>query len=914
MAALLIEKRVIRQASRIGGWSESTATAEFARSLAQATVWPVTVRRPIPGDVIRLNVGTSLRAAGYDVHFHSAQTRTRLQAAATVRVLRVFGDIATCVECAGPIRAAAIDSHRMLAVAVSKMTLMVDVPEGTDTLVVSSVRRTWRLDAELAVQRPLVPVGLTEALGGTLVADGERVRLAGVCPTCGGLGRIQVVQPARSGAVSLARGGMTRDHLRIPGLRPCCRCRGRRTVPVFFSVSACQFATHAMASPTVAKLVAAVPQSADSAGSAGHDPTEDKTLECIAPTFVRIFNAQGRTSVPLPTGASAAMAAICRGPDGSREPEVSHSGNVQNHLNVKQVEACLRKSAHARGIDVQAYLDGRDTDARASCDASEPARENQPPIPAEVKQIRHARHWAADFNRDHPIAQYLERTGPRFVDLPRITLLNDKLACYASQRRAVALGCSDSPIALIQGPPGTGKTTTIVEIILQRVARGERVLVVSQSHQAVANVLERLDAIGGISMLRHAGNQEKLSPVELRYSTQAKRGVCENREAASERFDSTNVLLATCVGVASWKEILQRGRAWIDLVIVDEAGRATILETLIPLLYGRQAILIGDHQQLPPTVPAECRNLCAPDCTDILSARLSAEPRSTDCGEGVLDPGLPRCWLERSLLEFVWRRVLHVPRISLDVQFRMHPEIALFVERLFYPGGLRSGVTAAQRALSFGPFGKPLVLVPTSGYASRFETREGTSYANHLEAQIIARILQEAETGLPGPQDFGIITPYAAQVSAVKTAIHDAGLNIRNARLATEDIASVDRFQGSERDVIIVSFTRSPRPCSCMLDKRANSLLVGCAACGGRGWLGTGLTFACDLRRLTVAISRARKMLILVGDVRALTSRRFQGAAPGGRVIAEFERFVQDRGQVLHVWEHGNFAPRNKDA
>ena len=119
------------------------------------------------------------------------------------------------------------------------------------------------------------------------------------------------------------------------------------------------------------------------------------------------------------------------------------------------------------------------------------------------------------------------------------------------------------------------------------------------------------------------------------------------------------------------------------------------------------------------------------------------------------------------------------------------------------------------------------------------------------------------------------------------------------------DIGSVDSYQGSERDCIIVSLVRSPADChrchgSGSLNKSA------CPKCGGRGFHAADLTFARDLRRLNVAFSRARCSLIVIGDFDRLCDTSIKGSQQGGRVLKLFSDHVLNRGGlVLHVWEKG---------
>jgi len=133
------------------------------------------------------------------------------------------------------------------------------------------------------------------------------------------------------------------------------------------------------------------------------------------------------------------------------------------------------------------------------------------------------------------------------------------------------------------------------------------------------------------------------------------------------------------------------------LVIVDEAAHATATETIVPLLYGKRALLIGDEMQLPPVVAHNVPE-CGAECLAVLRIAL---PEPAAFGGGVAAAvRMSGCWLECSLFEWLWRFRGELPRVMLDTQFRMHPDIAAFVGNVFYPEGLSTAITAAERTLT----------------------------------------------------------------------------------------------------------------------------------------------------------------------------------------------------------------------
>ncbi len=324
------------------------------------------------------------------------------------------------------------------------------------------------------------------------------------------------------------------------------------------------------------------------------------------------------------------------------------------------------------------------------------------------------------------------------------------------------------------------------------------------------------------------------------------------------------------------------------------------------MLYGRRTLLIGDEMQLPPL---NSYRLEMPE-EDWLPEELQREASKTT----VLPGRLPDDWLERSLFEWLYRTRPGVPRVMLKKQFRMHPAIADFIASVFYPEGLESGVKAENRTLQFAEFTRPICLISTSNARNNCEhihTTQGNecaqSYSNPLEARLVERVVRKAAEHIIEPVSMGIITPYAPQKELIRRHLEKIRGHFGNLDLDIEDVGSVDSYQGSERDVIIVSLVRSPRHCDKCGGKRT-AVLKPCPACKGRGYIGSGLRFVHDLRRLNVALSRAKKMLILIGNVNALTDPLFGGTSEGRQVLTQFASYIQDKGKVLHVWEdaHGD--------
>jgi hypothetical protein len=369
------------------------------------------------------------------------------------------------------------------------------------------------------------------------------------------------------------------------------------------------------------------------------------------------------------------------------------------------------------------------------------------------------------------------------------------------QYQAAHRALSASDVYCIHGPPGTGKTRTLVEIIEAACGDGQRVLAVSHSNQAVDNLLvgdsteERVDR----SSLHAAVEDGELTAA--RAGTNTANDLVDERYVGNDRYQS-DVVCATMSGSHRFGEDI------FDLVVVDEATQASIPATLIPLVRGTRTVLAGDHKQLPPYHAGE---------------RDEAEELSVSLFEHFVD-----LYGE----DIVGR---------LRTQYRMNERIAAFPNEAFYGGELLHG--QRNRSWSIGAL-PPLEAYHVEGDEERAPSR---SYYNEREASVVAdEVSRLLERGI-APADIGVITPYSGQIGKVR-----AGL----ARLSGVDtngvkIATVDSFQGSERDVIVVSFVRS----------------------NPQGFSGF-LTFPTEgPRRLNVSLTRARRRCVLVGNLDTLRTR-----------------------------------------
>ena len=278
-----------------------------------------------------------------------------------------------------------------------------------------------------------------------------------------------------------------------------------------------------------------------------------------------------------------------------------------------------------------------------------------------------------------------------------------------------------------------------------------------------------------------------------------------------------DVVGATCIGIATDARFEDLE---FDLAIADEAGQIQVMDLLVPLVRTRRVILVGDHKQLPPIVSEEIKE------------RLN--PENTDQKE----------WLEKSLFEHIVNQEKRPSdrMVMLDTQYRIPPIIAEFISTEFYENRYKTGHEFTH---SDPFFDSPMVFVDTCRSPNRHETRKkgdsgrGASYSNHLEASLIAELVNAYNSY---EYEWGVIVPYKKQAELIQQKLKDQV----PPEILNDWVATVDSFQGKERKIIIYGFTRS----------------------NNFGQIG----FMRELRRLNVSLTRACNQLIMVGNADFLTT------------------------------------------
>ena len=383
-----------------------------------------------------------------------------------------------------------------------------------------------------------------------------------------------------------------------------------------------------------------------------------------------------------------------------------------------------------------------------------------------------------------------ERRDPEFRTIEE-TIIDNNPAQDEAVRQA--LGAAD--FSLIHGPPGTGKTYTLATLVEEFLDRGERVLVSAFTNRAVDNALEALEAQGITDIVRvgtESGVREDMQSYRLDQSG--------DPAACAARLEDADVVAATTATCGSRALRTQS----FDVAVVDEAGQLTEPASLAAVALSEKFVLVGDHHQLPPVVQSDAD-------------------------------------LDRSLFQ---RLAETYPEAGtmLDQQYRMSQRIQAFPSREFYDGKLRpaTGEVAAQRIddlpdVSLSAL--PEHLQDSVAFIDPDGTQQGNT--NPEEAKTVVETVGAfRQAGVPA-DDIGVIAPFRAQVAEIGQRLPPG---------VTVD--TVDRFQGSSKEVIIVSFVATGS-----LD---------------------GPIFE-DYRRINVALTRAKKSLVLIGDAGALSTDETYG-------------------------------------
>ncbi|XP_014849300.1 PREDICTED: DNA-binding protein SMUBP-2 isoform X2 [Poecilia mexicana] len=428
-----------------------------------------------------------------------------------------------------------------------------------------------------------------------------------------------------------------------------------------------------------------------------------------------------------------------------------------------------------------------------------------------------------------------------------------------SQREAVSFALLQRELAVVHGPPGTGKTTTVVEIILQAVKQGQKVLCCAPSNVAVDNLVERLarckakvlrlghparllESIQKHSLdaiLAQSDNANIIADIRKdidkalvgmkKKSEKGERGnfkreigelrkELRNRETAAiaEILKSADVVLSTNTGACDDGPLKFLPAEHFDWVVIDECAQALESSCWIALLRARKCILAGDYKQLPPTIKSQT----------------------------AAAKGLSLSLMER-LIQTYGDSVVRM----LTVQYRMNSAIMEWASKEMYHGRLTAHSSVEKHLLKDLPgvacveeTSTPLLLIDTAGCGlSEMEIADEQSKGNQGEVDIVSlHIKSLTEAGVKA-KDIAVIAPYNLQVDLLRQKL--------SARHPEMEIKSVDGFQGREKEAVVLSLVRSNR----------------------KGEVG----FLAEDRRINVAVTRARRHIAVVCDTQTVRNHAF---------------------------------------
>lgn len=457
----------------------------------------------------------------------------------------------------------------------------------------------------------------------------------------------------------------------------------------------------------------------------------------------------------------------------------------------------------------------------------------------------------------------------------------------ASQNEALDLVARAEDVAIIHGPPGTGKTTTLVRAIRHVLKSEKQVLVCAASNLATDLLTEKL-SLAGVRVLR-LGHPARVSEHVLKHSLDVQLAVhpsfqdmkalrkeaekirrqalkfkrrfgheqrnqrrellaearaCQREARDLEAFmlrdlvDKAEAVTCTLTGAAT---SMLEGRRFSTLFI-DEAAQALEPACWIPIRKAERVVFAGDHCQLPPTVKSHAAT-------------------------------------KRGLAVSLFERCIELQDVDkmLRTQYRMHRDIMGFSNAQFYNGELQAHETVADALLgNEGMLGTAIQFVDTAGCGyEETQNPETLSRSNPGEADLLIRHLGQLLAELPKPNKeapensprIGVISPYRDQVMYLEEAVTEAKPLWGWRHHISVD--TVDGFQGQERDIIYISLVRS----------------------NPNGEIG----FLSDVRRMNVAMTRAQKKLVVVGDSATLASHKFYAA---------FLDYIDTVGGYDSAWNH----------
>jgi len=469
-----------------------------------------------------------------------------------------------------------------------------------------------------------------------------------------------------------------------------------------------------------------------------------------------------------------------------------------------------------------------------------------------VRRMREARRW-------HPV---LREEPPRFERAEAVDVTH---VLNSEQLAALELADRARDVALVHGPPGTGKTTVLVEVIRRALARGESVLASAPSNLAVDNLVERLVA-AGIDAVR-IGHPARVLPSVVEHTLDQKTAAHDQARIAAELVKEALRLRADARkrkqrrGPGRFSEAREAEREARRLLAeareLEDRAELAVLEkaqVILATLTGLESRALADRK-FDLAVIDEATQAVEPAVYLALlrSSRAVLAGDHRQLPPTVISPDASA--LSLSLFERL--AAAHpAARVTLAEQHRMNERIMRYPSDALYDGKLRAHPSVAHHAID----DSPLEMIDTAGRGFEEETpADSESKFNEGEAELAASEVRRLLAAGVNPQDVAVISPYDAQVQRIRQLLAD---------LPDLEIDTVDGFQGREKEAVVVSLVRS----------------------NDAGELG----FVADIRRVNVALTRARKKLIVIGDGATVARHPF---------YAGFVKYAESIGAWRSAWD-----------
>jgi DNA replication ATP-dependent helicase Dna2 len=456
------------------------------------------------------------------------------------------------------------------------------------------------------------------------------------------------------------------------------------------------------------------------------------------------------------------------------------------------------------------------------------------------------------------------RTKPEFKKrLAKKPVIDERL--NTNQKKAFDLCLKAKDYALIQGPPGTGKTYTIASIVKQLVDEGKKVLITAYTNRAVDNILKTLRDKFDFNDFIRFGSKFNIDPEIVPHTVNeiVQKHDIDSTEELKEEILSYSVYASTTTSAVA---TLVFDNVDFDSVIVDEAGQMTEPSSLAVITLAPKFLLFGDDKQLPPIV------------THHNGLKNQFEDKPDLKAIGLTN-------LSKSLFERLWKLNKEWEEensgfnstLTLNVQYRMNEQIAQISDKYFYNGIIETwykNKNHTLKDLSYNvPFGSEdlkAILEPLNPLCLINCVNEKISKENFTEARMIYHVVVGLLSGGIKPEQIGIIAPYKAQCALIRKLIDtlpDTSGNTDNIIIDT-----VERYQGGEKEIIIVSFTVGNETMMRFLSENNEDPSLN--------------------RKLNVSITRAKRKLIMLGNADVLRI---------DKVYREVIYYLESRGLVFNL-------------